>query len=61
LYRAGKYVQRNRLAVVASSVVGSSLILGFTVALFQARRAERRFQQVRKLANTFLFSFHDKI
>lgn len=27
----------------------------------QARRAERRFNEVRKLANTFLFEFHDKI
>ena len=61
LYRAGKYVRRNRLAVVATAIVVASLILGFGVAVFQARRAERRFQQVRKLANTFLFSIHDKI
>lgn len=31
------------------------------MANYQARRAERRFQQVRKLANTFLFDFHDQI
>src|SRR5687768_14543969 len=61
LYRTGKYVRRNRLAVVATAIVAASLILGFGVAVVQARRAERRFQQVRKLANTFLFSIHDKI
>src|SRR5262249_2960781 len=48
-------------AVAAAAVVAVSLIAGAGVAIFEARRAERRFQQVRKLANTFLFSFHDKI
>ncbi|MGH9841171.1 MAG: protein kinase domain-containing protein [Blastocatellia bacterium] len=67
-YRAGKFVKRHRAAVVAAALVLLSLlggILATTRAARQARaereRAERRFAQVRKLSNTFLFDFHDKI
>jgi tetratricopeptide (TPR) repeat protein len=67
-YRASKFVRRNRVAVVAAALVVLSLlggILATTRAARQARaeraRAERRFAQVRQLANTFLFDFHDKI
>ncbi len=67
-YRTGKFVRRHRLAVVAALVVLFSLLGGIfmtTRAARQARaertRAERRFAQVRQLANTFLFDFHDKI
>ncbi|MBI4910230.1 MAG: protein kinase [Acidobacteria bacterium] len=60
-YRATKFVGRNRIAVGAAALAAISLIAGAGVAVFEARRAERRFQQVRKLANTFLFSFHDQI
>src|SRR5262245_2912262 len=60
-YRAGKFFRRNKLAVTATMLVMLSLMGGVVMANYQARRAERRFQQVRKLANTFLFDFHDKI
>jgi serine/threonine protein kinase len=60
-YRAGKFIRRNKLAVAAATLVILSLVGGVAAANYQARRAERRFQQVRKLANTFLFDFHDKI
>ncbi|MGE0129913.1 MAG: protein kinase [Blastocatellales bacterium] len=60
-YRTGKFIQRHKLGVVATALVILSLVGGIAVANYQARRAERRFQQVRKLANTFLFDFHDKI
>jgi hypothetical protein len=60
-YRAGKFIRRNKLAVAATTLVILSLVGGVAAANYQARRAERRFQQVRKLANTFLFDFHDKI
>jgi tetratricopeptide (TPR) repeat protein len=36
------------------------LLGGVVYSAYQARRAERRFQQVRKLANTFLFDFDGK-
>ncbi len=60
-YRAGKFIRRNRLAVAATTLVMLSLIGGVAMTNYQARRAERRFQQVRKLANTFLFDFYNKI
>ncbi len=60
-YRAGKFVRRHKLGVLATALVLVSLLGGLALANYQARRAERRFQQVRKLANTFLFDFHDKI
>ncbi len=60
-YRAGKFIRRHKLGVAATALVIASLTSGVAVANYQARHAERRFQQVRKLANTFLFDFHDKI
>ena len=60
-YKAAKFVRRHAVAVATSAVVAGSLAGGAGVAVFQARRAERRFEQVRQLANTFLFDFHDRI
>ncbi|HEX2834694.1 MAG TPA: serine/threonine-protein kinase [Thermoanaerobaculia bacterium] len=60
-YRAGKFIRRNRAAVAAAVLVALSLVAGIVGTMWQARRAERRFQQVRGLANTFLFDFHDEI
>lgn len=60
-YRTGKFVRRHKMVVIATALVVASLLGGLIAANYQARRAERRFQQVRKLANTFLFDFHDKI
>jgi eukaryotic-like serine/threonine-protein kinase len=67
-YRAGKFIRRQRLVVAAFSIVLLSLLGGIIATTRAARiaqtereRAERRFTQVRKLSNTFLFDFHDKI
>ncbi|HEY7114259.1 MAG TPA: serine/threonine-protein kinase [Thermoanaerobaculia bacterium] len=67
-YRFGKFVRRNRLAVAAAGVVVLALAGGVAMTLMEARRAraaeeraERRFNDVRKLANSFLFEFHDAI
>ena len=60
-YRAGKFIRRHRLGVAATALIIVSLLGGLIAANYQARRAERRFAQVRKLANTFLFDFHDEI
>jgi len=60
-YRTGKFVRRHKLGVAATLVVILSLVGGIVATSYQARRAERRFQQVRKLANTFLFNIHDEI
>lgn len=60
-YKTGKYLRRNWIPVTAAAVVAVSLVAATTVSVLQARRAQRRFDEVRTLANTFLFDFHDKI
>jgi serine/threonine protein kinase len=68
VYRTGKFARRHRVAVAAAALVLISLLGGIFATTLAARkasaeraRAERRFAQVRALANTFLFDFHDKI
>jgi eukaryotic-like serine/threonine-protein kinase len=67
-YRTQKFVQRHRAAVLAASLIVLALICGMAATLWQARvaqrersRAERRFNDVRILANSFMFEFHDEI
>lgn len=60
-YRAGKFVRRNRVAVASAAVIVLTLVGGMTMTAYQARRAERQFQQVRRLANTVLFELSDQI
>ena len=54
-YRAGKFVQRNRLAVALASLTGAAILTGSAVAIEEARIAHERFEDVRKLASTFVF------
>ena len=61
LERGWKFVKRNRLAVGASVALAASLIAGISVSTIEAERAQRRFDQVRELANTFLFQFYDQV
>ena len=60
-YRFSKFLRRHRMASVAVAVVIVSVIGGVASTLYQARRAERRFEQVRSLANAFVFDVHDRI
>jgi tetratricopeptide (TPR) repeat protein len=60
-YRTGKFLRRHRAGVAAAVLVMASLVAGLGAALSQARRAERRYRQVRELANTFVFDVHDRI
>ncbi len=67
-YRASKFVKRNRVGVVAASLVFLALIAGIVGTTYQAQaarrereRAEQRFDQVRKLANNVVFKYHDAI
>jgi tetratricopeptide (TPR) repeat protein len=60
-YRAGKFMQRHRLMVAASILLAASLVAGAAVSLWQARRAERRFEQVRTLANSLIYDVHDAV
>jgi len=61
VYRARKFVARHRVAAVAAVLVLASIAGGTAAAVYQARRAERRFAQVRGLANAFVFDVHDRI
>ncbi len=67
-YRSSKFIQRHKAGVIAAALVLLTLVAGTAATAWQAHRAnveraraERRFNDVRKLANSFLFEFHDSI
>jgi eukaryotic-like serine/threonine-protein kinase len=67
-YRASKFISRNKLGVFAVTLIFLAMlggILGFNyqaqVAQKERERAEKRFEQVRKLANNVVFKYHDAI
>ncbi len=60
-YRAGKFIRRNRLGVATVVLVMISLVAGIIATTVQARRAERRFQLARGLANSMVFDFNDQL
>lgn len=67
-YRTEKFVRRNVVAVAAATMTLLILLAALivtTIAFRQARNeravAESRFEDVRKLAHTFLFDVHDSI
>jgi serine/threonine protein kinase len=60
-YRAGKFLRRHRIAAPAAALA-AVLILSFAgLSWFEARRAQRRFNDVEKLAHSVMFEFHDAI
>jgi tetratricopeptide (TPR) repeat protein len=61
LYRAGKYVRRKWVALLAASIALTGVCVGGGLAVYQARIAQERFLQVRRLANKFLFDFYGQI
>ena len=67
-YRTSKFLKRNKAAAVAATLVFLTLVAGIITTTWQAQvakaeraKAERRFNDVRKLANSYLFEFHDAI
>jgi serine/threonine protein kinase len=67
-YRCRKYVLRHKVGVTAAALVFLSLLAGIVVTLREARiaranqlRAEKRFNDVRALANSLIFDIHDGI
>ena len=67
-YRTGKFVRRNKAVVAATALLILSLAGGLIATAREARiareqraRAEHRFNDVRKLANSLLFDVHDSI
>jgi tetratricopeptide (TPR) repeat protein/tRNA A-37 threonylcarbamoyl transferase component Bud32 len=60
-YRAGKFLRRHRVAVPAAALA-AALILAFAgLSWFEARRAQRRFNDVQKIAHSVMFELHDAI
>jgi serine/threonine protein kinase len=67
-YRARKFIGRHKVSVAAAALSALSLAGGLVATLWQAHiarveraRAERRFNDVRKLANSLMFEVHDSI
>ena len=67
-YRAEKFIKRNKAGVIGASLLVLAIIGGVAATLWQARvaraertKAEKRFNDVRTLANSFLFEFSPKI
>ena len=60
-YRAAKFIRRNKVAVAAAAIVVITLATGMVITLHEARIAQRRFNDVRELANSLMFDVHDSI
>lgn len=67
-YRAGKFIRRQKVAVAAAALVAITLLVGIIATTWQARvaraeraRSERRFNEVRQLANSIVFEVHDSV
>lgn len=61
LYRARKFMARNRLSAAIALLAIVSIIVGAAAAIFQKRVAERRFAEVRQLAHYVLFDLYDGV
>ncbi|MBM3754893.1 MAG: hypothetical protein FJW38_13045 [Acidobacteria bacterium] len=60
-YRLRKWIARNRLTATAAVAVTLAVIGGAASTMYQARRAERRFEQVRGIARALLFDVEDAV
>jgi len=67
-YRASKFITRHKVGVAVAALVTIALLSAMGVTLREARiaraeraRAERRFNDVRTLANSLMFEVHDGI
>ena len=61
MYRTGKFLGRHRFGVIAAAMLFCAIAGGALATFREHQRAERRFDQVRKMANSFLFEIHDAI
>ena len=60
-YRASKFVMRHKAGTAATTAAALLLIAGIVVTLHEERVAERRFNDVRALANSLIFDVHDSV
>jgi tetratricopeptide (TPR) repeat protein len=56
--RFSKFVRRNRLAVSAAAAVAVAVVVGTTATLWQARRAQARFEELRSYARYVVTDLH---
>ncbi|HUJ03417.1 MAG TPA: serine/threonine-protein kinase, partial [Rhizomicrobium sp.] len=60
-YVAAKFVRRNKIVVAAAAIVVLTLVSALVVVARARARAERRFNEVRRLAHSVVFDYHDAI
>lgn len=60
-YVTRKFLERHKLGVAAAALVILTLAAGLASTLWESDVAARRFEDVRRLAHTFLFDVHDSI
>ncbi len=67
-YRGAKFVARHKAGTAVAALGAAALVAALAAAVHQARvagleraAAERHFNEVRQLADSFLFEFHDAI
>jgi tetratricopeptide (TPR) repeat protein len=60
-YRTRRFLARHWAASIAAALATLAIATGSATAIYQAHRAQRRFAQVRVLANRFLFDFEASI
>ena len=60
-YRRAKFIGRHRLGMAGAIILLLSLLGGIIGTGWEAHRANRRFNQVRHLANSLMFEIHDSV
>jgi len=60
-YRASKFILRHKAGVAAALVVALTLVSALMITVRESRLAQRRFNDVRSLANSLIFDVHDSI
>ena len=67
-YKTGKFIRRHKTGMAAAALILIAVTGGITATFREARiaaanqkRAEKRFNDVRKLANSLMFEIHDSI
>ncbi|MEQ1604772.1 MAG: protein kinase [Pyrinomonadaceae bacterium] len=60
-YRVSKFVMRHRIGVAAAALILITLMTGIALTVREKRKADRRFNDVRQLANALVFEVDNEI
>jgi serine/threonine protein kinase/DNA-binding SARP family transcriptional activator len=60
-YRARRFFERHAIASIAACLAILAILAGVGVSIYEAHRAQQRFDQVRELADHFIFDFERSI